>query len=113
MTRKLVQVLDSLTRSEFDAQETMRQLTYGQNLVRFWSWGVSQRIAFKEKGLLLKVNARRHKSYVFIVLDFNDTYTVHLISSQGRVIKTFSEIYFDNLCEVIDDEIERVEQYQD
>lgn len=113
MTRKLIDTLKGLTKMEFNTTETLKQLTYGENVIRFWSWGVSQRINIENKGLLLKVNARRHKSYVFITLDFTDTYDVHIISNRGNILKSFDMVYFDMLTEIIDNEIERIPEYKD
>lgn len=112
MTKKLIETLKALTKRQFNTNETIELLTYGDNRIKFWCWGVSERINFENKGLLLKVNARRHKGYVFITLDWNDTYSVSLISNTGKILKTFEMIYFDMLTDVIDSEIELVPEYQ-
>jgi hypothetical protein len=101
MTKKLFETINPLLQREFDPNETLKVITYGVNQIKFWTWGVSKKVNIENKGLLLKVSARRFKSYVLIVLGWDDTYTVHFISSQGNVLKTFENIYFDVLCETI------------
>lgn len=113
MTAKLFEAIEPLLQREFDPNETLQLLNYGANRVKYWCWGVSQKVNIKNKALLLKVNARRHKSYVLIVLAWDDTYTVHLLSSHGNVLKSFENVYFDILTETIDDEIERIPEYKD
>jgi hypothetical protein len=113
MTPKLFETIKPLLQREFDPNETLKVLTYGENRMKYWCWGVSKKVNIENKGLLLKVSARRFKSYVLIALAWDDTYNVHLISSQGNVLKSFESVYFDILCETIDDEIERIPEYKD
>lgn len=113
MTTKLFEAIKPLLQREFDPNETLKVLTYGANRIKFWCWGVSKKINVENKGLLMKVNGRHFKSYVLIALAWDDTYTVHLISSHGNVLKSFENVYFDVLCETIDDEIERIPKYKD
>jgi hypothetical protein len=63
---------------------------------------------YNNKGLLFTVNGRYHKGYVFVSLDFNDTYTVDIINFEGTILNTYEMIYFDMLTETIDNRIETV-----
>jgi hypothetical protein len=102
-----------LLKDTFDPKETMAWLTAGDvREVRYMCWGVSKQINVFDRGLLLKVNARHHKSYVLItVCRGKDIHYVHLVSSHGKVLKTIEEVYCDDLNEIIDNEIERIPQY--
>jgi hypothetical protein len=104
MTHKFLACIRPLLKVSFDLSETMKVLTHNQPI--FWSWGTSKRYNLDNRGLLLKVNAKYHKSYVLITLNGNDTYCVDIISSQGNILKNYSEVYFDQLTEVIDSRIE-------
>ena len=110
MTSTLVTLLYSLTKDTFNVKETMSLLRH--NLPIYWSWGVSSVTNVSDKGLLLKVNGHHHKSYVFITLAFDDTYTVHIISNRGNVLNTYEMVYFDMLVEVIDNRIEKIPDYK-
>jgi hypothetical protein len=110
MTRKLIEVLHSLKKMEFNVKETMSVLTYNKPI--YWSWGVSNITNIDNKGLVMKVNGHHHKGYVFITLDWSDTYIVHIISTHGNILNTYEMVYFDMLVEVIDNRIEKIADYQ-
>ena len=65
----------------------------------------------ENKGLMFKVNGHHHKGYVLITLDWMDTYDVHLVTTHGNIVKSFEMVYFDMLVEIIDNNIERIEEY--
>jgi hypothetical protein len=103
-------ILVPLMERSFNLQETLKVLT--NNLMIYFSWGVSQKINVDNKGLLLKVNGHFHKSYVFITLSHLDLYDVHIISSHGNILDQYKGIYFDQLVEVIDNRIEKIPDYK-
>ena len=94
---------------EFNPTETMGWLTYNQPV--FWSFGVSKMINLSNKGLLLRVSARRHKGWVLITLNGNDLYTVYLVNTLGKVKKEIEDVYCDGLLDTIDDSIEKIPEY--
>jgi hypothetical protein len=57
------------------------------------------------------VNGHHHKGYVFVALDWSDTFDVHIINTQGRVLNTYNEVYIDELFNVIDNRIEKIKEY--
>lgn len=77
----------------------------------FWSWGVSKLFATMYNNmptLALRVSGLLHKGWVYVSYDCGtDTYTVTLLSVQKKVKKTITEVYFDELGEIIDTNIER------
>ena len=95
---------------EFDPKETMQWLTYNPSV--FMSWGVSQRVAFNNKALALKVSGHHHKGWVVIVLAWDDTYSVYYISNNGKRKEVQHNIYCDMLRDVIDARIEKISEYQ-
>jgi hypothetical protein len=108
---ELLKVVTPLLKREFIVNETM--LLLNSNGLKLWSWGISKRMNFQDKGLLLKVSGNHHKGLVLITLDFNDTYTVDIISNKGVILETFNMIYFDQLFDVIDKRIEYIKDYVD
>ena len=111
MTQEFVKSVASKYEREFNPLETMQVLRH--DIMVYFSWGVSKLTNFENKALVLKVNARRHKAYVVITLAWNDTYSVYLFQTNGKIKKEFKEVYFDQLVEVIDNEIERIPEYKD
>jgi len=92
--------LQPLCEREFNTAETMRVLQSPINI--FWCWGVSQAVNLHDKGLLLKVNGHLHNGLVLIILAWNDTYTVYLLSKKFEVKSKHTEIYFDMLQDTFD-----------
>lgn len=111
MTTKLLQICELSLEREFNPRETLDLLKrYG---FKFWSWGASNFVNLKDKGLLFKVNGHHHKGYVLITLNHWDTYVVTLLSTQGNQKYREENIYFDQLFEIIDNKIERIPEYTD
>jgi hypothetical protein len=102
--------IQDLLKMEFNVRETLSVLKHNQSI--FWSWGVSRLTNVMNKGLMFKVNGHHHKGYVLITLDWSDTYNVHLITTHGNIVKSFDMVYFDDLVEIIDNNVERIKEYQ-
>lgn len=95
---------------EFNTRETLDVLTH--NRMVYFSWGVSKLYNFVDKGLCLKVSGNHHKGWVVITLSYMDTYSVYIVSNKGEVKNEYHDVYFDQLTEIIDNRIERIEDYQ-
>ena len=106
---QLNELTSTLGEREFNLSDTMKVLSY--NINTYWSWGVSQRVNFQNKGLGLKVSGHHHKGWVLITLSYMDTYSVHIVSNKGEVLETIDEVYFDMLVDIIDRRIERIKDY--
>ena len=98
-----------LTGIEFNVSETLTLLRrYGY---RFFSWGACNFSNINDKGLLFKSNGHHHKGYVFITLNGLDLYDVHILNGRFDHKETISDIYFDDLFDVIDKRIEFIPEY--
>ena len=104
-----IRKIDYLYQREFETSETLKVLTH--NKMVYWSWGVSQLFNCNNKGLLMKVNGNHHKQYVLITLAWDDTYKVDYLNRNLKVIDTQTDVYFDQLMEMIDNRIERIGEY--
>lgn len=109
MNTEIIKVIEESEEREFNPQETLQVLKH--NIYIFWSWGVSKMYNHKNKVLILKVSGHHHKGYVLISLGWDDTYTVRIITTHGKVLNTYTGIYFDQLTEIIDNRIERIPDY--
>lgn len=79
-----------------------------------WCWGAHAYKTFSNQyftdishlgGLLFKVNGHLHKGHVMIRLATNDTYTISIGTFRNNEFKTkkeVSDVYFDQMVEVID-----------
>ena len=101
--------INNAKKREFNVKETLLLLNSGKMV--YWSWGVSKAYNVDNKALVLKVNGHHHKGYVVITLDYDDTYCVDIVSTRGNVKTTFTDIYFEDLVNVIDNRIERIAEY--
>jgi hypothetical protein len=109
MLSELAKKIKSFYRRQFNIKETLFILTYNKPI--FLSWGASQIVNCENRALCFMVNGNHHSGYVVIVLDWNDTYLVHFIDKQGKLIDSKKEVYFDMLVDVIDTRIEKIEEY--
>ncbi|HRE77094.1 MAG TPA: hypothetical protein PLL09_04630 [Flavobacterium sp.] len=103
--------IEDLLQREFDTSETIKLLIHTNTSI-YMSWGVEQKINFKNKGLLMKVNGHHHKGWLLIVLAWNDTYSYYLLEGNKTIKKEQHEVYFDQLQELIDLDIEKLDDYK-
>ena len=80
----------------------------------FMSWGVEPKsMKVIEKGLEFHCQGFKHTGKVQIVLDEGkDLFEVHLISENGEKVKTIEDVFLDKLISVIDENIEKTEDYK-
>lgn len=100
------------------ANEINRQIRCSVTVDVIMSWGISKRIAtvYQDKATLaLRVSGVLHKGWVYISLDEGkDCYVVTLLSAdKSKVIKVHDEVYCEELGSVIDNLVERNEEWTD
>lgn len=100
------------------ANEINRQIRCGVTVDVIMSWGVSKRIAtvYQDRATLaLRVSGVLHKGWVYVSLDEGrDCYVVTLLSAdKSKVIKVRDEVYCEELGNVIDNLVERKEEWTD
>ena len=79
------------------------------------SWGINPAtITIVDVGVKFHVQGFLHTGYVQVVLnEGEDLFEVTLISEDGETLKTIEHIFVDNLICVIDDAVEKCENYQE
>ena len=79
----------------------------------FMSWGVEPKsMKVIEKGLEFHCQGFKHTGKVQIVLDEGkDLFEIHLISENGEKVKTIEDVFIDKLISVVDENIEKTEDY--
>ena len=77
-----------------------------------WSWGFNSPIVIKD-GLRFKVQGFKFRGTVEVKFnEGSDLFDVYLIKV-GKVLKKIEGVYFDTLVEVIDDNVEKVDNYDE
>ena len=79
------------------------------------SWGINPvSITIVDVGVKFHVQGFIHTGYVQVVLnEGEDLFEVTLISEEGETLKTIEHIFVDNLICVIDEAVEKCENYQE
>ena len=115
---KLFAIIDEKGVREFSAGTTLQQIRAGvDNMGVMLSWGIETVFSHPQgeqlcKGMGFHVNGHHHKGWVVITLNFMDTYDVHYVSESGdEIVETQTDLYFDQIGEVIDRRIEWIEDY--
>ena len=81
--------------------------------IKCMSWGShAWRTIGKTKGFRFAVQGRHHKGHVYVVLAWDDTFTLYFTTRQGRILEIKQMIYIDQLVEVIDRKVEYVPIYK-
>jgi hypothetical protein len=81
--------------------------------IKIWSWGFHDpRIILN--GLSFQVNGFKHKGKVSIQYsEAQDLFDVYLLDENDKIVDTINMVYFDQLIEVIDERVEKTEDYND
>ena len=81
-------------------------------LMVMYSWGFNSPTPLTN-GLQFKVEGFIHKGYVSVIYnEGKDLFDISLFNCQMVIIKKIEGIYFDQLVEVIDNEVEKVNDYE-
>lgn len=114
----LTDTFKHLFQREFHLNEALDVLQRTNQAV-YWSWGCDNILYLDRsgvycKGILLRVNAHHHNGlYVLLILGWNDTYSFFLIGEDNKtVIRETHDVYFDELQERIDKQIEYIDDYE-
>jgi hypothetical protein len=88
---------------------------FGSNPFVVMSWGINPAsITIVDVGVKFHVQGFIHTGYVQVVLnEGEDLFEVTLISEEGKTLNTIEHIFVDNLICVIDDAVEKCENYQE
>jgi len=78
-----------------------------------WSWGIDpDSIEVIDLGVQFHVQGFKHKGMVQVTLnEGEDLFKVSLINENHKIVKTIKSIFLDNLISVIDNAVEKCEDY--
>ena len=79
------------------------------------SWGIDPKtVKAVELGLEFRVDGFKHAGLVRVTLnETEDLFEVTLIDDNGTTVDTIQSVFCDNLVAVIDDAVEKCENYQE
>lgn len=82
------------------------------------SWGLESCVPIMEceegeGGLSIRVNGFKHTGEVRIMLNWLDLFDVYLLNQDGSVKEKISNIYVDSLVSILDNAIEKTEDYEE
>ena len=90
----------------FDPKELLQAMRKGA----FWtmaSWGAHAFAVHKDKFARFMVQGRKHYGHVYIVLGWDDTFTLYFTTLQGNIVDKMEGVYVDVLISVIDSRVEQ------
>lgn len=90
--------------TNIEIAKTIRTQLFAHGKIKVWSWGSHAWTAINN-GLAFKVQGFKLKGVVKIVLMPSDTYKIEFIKA-GKVIKELTDVYFDQLTDLIDATVE-------
>ena len=94
---------------EMDVNLCLQQLTYKK--FKSMCWGITKRANIENKGLLIKVNGMKFKEWILITLNGLDWYEIDFVKSNGTVVKHLGDVFCEDMCDLVDDYIERLDTY--
>ena len=101
---------NKITEEDFNMAKYILTILLSNRMV-VMSWGTHNAKTIKN-GIRLQVNGFKHVGFVEIVYNIGkDLFDVKLIGFEYEVKKELNSIYFDDLLNVLDDAVERVENY--
>jgi len=100
------------TMRDFNIEDALNQLTRNRSI--WWSWGVQNVTKLKHgrsvRGMSFRVNGMKFQGVVVVTVNGLDYYEVRFLKEDGS-FELISDIYADNLVQVIDEYVEKQPNY--
>jgi hypothetical protein len=103
--------------SNMDYVRTMLAQIKYPNITIFFTWGGEKFTAAqsndekKEPCLRFKVNGMKFKGYVHIFYNWADYYRIEFVSTHRNLKNVADMVFADNLQSVIDEYVEKIDEY--
>ena len=99
-------------------ENTLREFHSMSELVRTMSrtykamsWGAHKYTKFSEYTLGFKVQGHHLKGWVFLVVNGSDLFDIIYTNTRKKVVDVSTDVYLDNLIDVIDQRVEYIDEY--
>jgi hypothetical protein len=107
--------MTNINSESLEIAKTIRQQLYSTGFLKVASWGAHAFYAI-ENGLQFYVKGRHFKGHVRIIYDYgNDLYNIlfgEFKQKEWHGVKCFEGIYFDQMVNLIDREVEYIPEYK-
>ena len=100
--------VDTIGQREFDVHELFNAIA---RTVKSMSWGSHAWRTINSTGLRFRVQGQHHKGHVYIILGWDDTFTLYFTKVNGEILEVKENIYVDVLIETIDNFVEYIPAY--
>ena len=106
---EILDVYKSVCR-EFDINQLHSYIV--KNSIIIMSWGFNRpSIIIPSKCYRFSVRGNHHKGYVYIVLNFMDTFTIYYTNTHNVIKKISNDVYIFDILRILDEDIEKVPEY--
>ena len=103
---------NSLTFASYREFYSMQELVNSMRTnYKVWSWGAHSWLNKGNKVLTFKVNGHHHKGTVAIAVNGSDLFDIWLVSTQGNIKKSITDVYIEDLIDTIDVAVEKIDEY--
>ena len=102
-----------ITQEDKEMSDIILKILKFQNFVLLMSWGFTSAVVIKQ-GLRFETNGFIHKGIVEIYYDQGeDLFDIRLLNKDNQIIKLINHVYVDELVEILDLNIEKVNNYNE
>lgn len=77
-----------------------------------WSWGANNWTKMNDYCLRFTVNGHHFRGHIYLVVNGSDLFDVYLTSNRGNIKDTLTDIYLEDLVDVIDKRVEWIPTYK-
>lgn len=103
-------VPEQLGQREFSIRELIGVMK--SQTVWLMSWAYREPIeVVKNKVFRFTVSGHHHKGYVYVILDWSDTFTVYYTDKKNLIKKKDDMVYIFDFMDILDSSIERIKEY--
>ena len=102
---------ETIGQRSFDINDLHKVITRA-NKIWLMSWAFrNPLIIVSDYVYRFRVSGHHHKGYVYIILGWDDTFTIYYTTLKNKVKKIAEMVYIDVLMETLDNDIERIDEY--
>ena len=99
------------THREFYSMQELVNAILVNHIEKVWSWGAHAWTKMNDYCLRFMVHGHHHHGHVYLVVNGGDLFDVYLTTSRGKIKDIMTDIFIEDLVDVIDRKVERIEAY--
>ena len=95
---------------DLDVRELLSYFQMHKSL--FWSWGARDFQNGYDRFMRMTVSGHHPKGHVYIRVNGLDLFDVYLTSNRGTIKHVINDVYIEDLFEILDNRIEKIDKYR-